>query len=163
MAVDAYLLIDGIKGESLDDAHKDEIEVSSFSFGVSQIGTGVGTAGGQSGGRADFQDFSFSKPLDASSPSLYLACAEGKVHPKATLTCCRAGGDRLDFFVVEMEDVMITNVSPSGSGGGGDVPYESVTMGYGKITWTYTQQDPTTGGASGDVSAGWDLKINKKI
>ena len=122
------------------------------------------TAGGHAGGRAEFSDFTFTKPLDASSPTLYLACAQGKIHPTAKLTLCRAGGDRLDFLVIEMTDVMVTSVSPSGTGDSQDpVPEEAVTLAYGKVTWTYTQQDPETGGAKGDVSAGWDIKTNQKV
>jgi type VI secretion system secreted protein Hcp len=161
MAFDAFLHIDGIKGESLDDKHKDQIEVDSYGFSLTQSGRGVGTAGGHATGRVDFGDFYVSKALDAASPNLYLACANGTVHKSAILTLCRAGGDKLEYMKIELKDVMIKSVQPSGNGQG-DVPTETVNFAYGWMGWTYTQQDPTTGKAKGNVAAAWDLKANKK-
>ena len=41
MAVDMFLKIDGIPGESTDDRHKDEIDILSYAWGESQPGTGM--------------------------------------------------------------------------------------------------------------------------
>ena len=73
---DYFLKIDGVKGESQDDKHKDEIHVSSFTFGVTNAGTG-GSNLGSGGGRSSVQDMHFTKTVDASSPNLFLGCATG--------------------------------------------------------------------------------------
>jgi type VI secretion system secreted protein Hcp len=57
---DYFLKIEGVKGESQDDKHKDEIHVSSFSFGVTNAGTG-GSNLGSGGGRSNSQDMHFTK------------------------------------------------------------------------------------------------------
>ena len=78
MAFDAFIKIEGIPGESTDDAHADWIEVLSYSCGVSQPASGsASSGGGASAERADFQDFSIVKALDKASPKLALACADG--------------------------------------------------------------------------------------
>ena len=46
MAIDVYLQIDGIKGESLDDKHKDWIECSSVAWGVLQPRSATASTGG---------------------------------------------------------------------------------------------------------------------
>ncbi len=76
---------------------------------------------------------------------------------------CRAGGDKMKYMEIKLEDVMISSVNYSGQSGGGDFPSENVSISFGKITWTYTQQDPATGKPKGNVEAGWDLKANKSV
>jgi type VI secretion system secreted protein Hcp len=76
-SADLFLKLDGIVGESLDKVHKDEIQVQSFSLGVSNSGsTQVG--GGAGAGRASFSDLSLSATLSKASPALALACASGQ-------------------------------------------------------------------------------------
>lgn len=90
MAVDYFLKIDGIPGESLDNKHKDEIDVLSWSFAEQQSETG--TLGGGDGGRTKFQDILFTANTSKASPRLFLACASKEHLKTAVLTCRRAGG-----------------------------------------------------------------------
>ena len=53
MASDYLLKLEGIKGESLDAKHKDEIEIESFSWGATQPGTFA--SGGGGAGKVSFQ------------------------------------------------------------------------------------------------------------
>jgi hypothetical protein len=47
MALDAFIKIEGIPGDSLDEQHKDWIEVSGYSFGAKQsISSTASSAGG---------------------------------------------------------------------------------------------------------------------
>ena len=163
MAFDAFLKIDGIPGESTDDKHKDWIEILSYSWGVSQPGSGVAsTAGGASSQRADFQDFSIVKQLDKSSPKLALACAKGDHIKEVKVELCRAGGDKMVYMEYKMSNVMISSVRRGGSAQGGEnVPLEEIGFDYGKIEWTYTQQKREDGSGGGKVSAYWDLQSNK--
>ena len=58
MASDYVLKIDGIKGESTDSKHKDEIEIESFSWGATQPGS-FASGGGGGAGKVSFQDIHF--------------------------------------------------------------------------------------------------------
>lgn len=163
MAFDAFLKIDGIPGESADDKHKDWIEVLSYSWGVTQTASAsASTSGGAAHQRADFQDFSISKTLDKASPKLALACADGTHVKQVVLELCRAGGNKVKYMEYKMENCIVSSVSVGGGGGGGE-PTEAVTFNYGKIEWTYTQQKRTDGSGGGQVAAGWDLQLNKKV
>src|SRR5436309_614292 len=57
-AVDYFLKIDGIEGESQDSKHKNEIDLESFSWGETQSGT-HGAGGGGGAGKVSMQDFHF--------------------------------------------------------------------------------------------------------
>ena len=161
MAIDVYLQIDGIKGESADDKHKDWIEVSHVKWGVQQPRAAtLSTAGGHTTGRAELQNIAFLKLADISSPILLQTCAAGKTIPKAVFDFMRADGDGkpISYFKIELENVMIAGVSPD-SGDGGTLS-EHVHLAYSKIKWSYTKQS-IRGGAQGNTSGGWDLSANK--
>jgi type VI secretion system Hcp family effector len=163
MASDAFLEIDGIKGESTDKEFKDQIEVLSYNWGVSQAASGTASSsGGGSVARADFQDLSIVKELDSASPLLSKNCWSGTHIAKVTLRLNRAAGDkRVKYMEYKLENVIISSVSIGGGGGG--IPTESVTFNYGKITTTYTKQARPGGGGAGDVPAGWNLEENANI
>lgn len=163
MAFDAFLKIDGIPGESTDDKHKDWIEILSFNHGISQpASTTVSSAGGGSAERCDHDDFTITKLVDKAHPKLMEHVSSGKHIKNVTLELCRAGGDKLKYLEVKMEEVIVSNVSPSGaSSGEHGFPQESVSFNYGKIKWTYTQQKRPDGSGGGNVTGGWDLTSNK--
>ena len=77
MAVDMFMKIDGIKGESGDGKHPEEIDVLSWSWGMSQSGS-AHMGGGAGSGKVNVNDLSFTKYIDKSSPDLYLSCCNGK-------------------------------------------------------------------------------------
>jgi len=111
-AVDMFLQIDNIPGESVDRKHPGTIEVSSFSWGMTNQGASSSGGGGGTG-RATFSDFTIMKSLDKSSPLLMLACAGSPPTAKATLYCRKAGGDpnkAQDFYVITLTDVLVTSL-----------------------------------------------------
>jgi type VI secretion system secreted protein Hcp len=161
MAIDAYLQIDGIKGESADERHRDWIEVSHVSWNVHQPrAASVSTAGGHTSGRAELSELSFRKLADLSSPILQQYCAMGKTIPKMKFDFMRADGDGkpICYYTVELENVMVAGITPN-SGDGGTI-VEQVHLAYSKIKWTYTKQG-IRGGAQGSTSGGWDAASNK--
>jgi type VI secretion system secreted protein Hcp len=161
MAIDAYLQIDGIKGESADERHKGWIEVSHVGWSVNQPrAAAVSTAGGHTSGRADLSEISFTKLADLASPVLQQTCAAGKTIPKAVFEFMRADGEGapICYYKVEIENVIISNVHPT-SGNGGTIT-EQVHLAYARIKWTYIKQD-IRGGASGSTAGGWDASANK--
>ena len=124
MPFDGFLKIDGIKGECKDDKHKDEIDVSSFSYGVTQS-TSVATGGGLTAGKSTLNAFAFNQTYHKGSVPLFVYCATGKHLKEATLTVRKAGESPQDFLIIKMNDVLISAVQDSGSS---EVPTESVSL-----------------------------------
>lgn len=160
-ATDFFMKIDGIKGESTDDKHKDEIDVLSWSFGVSQTGTAA-HGGGMGGGKATFQDVHFTMKASKASPELLLACASGKHLKDAILTARKAGGDQQEYFKVTFEDVIVSSYQAGGSGGSDIVPTDQVSINFSKMKMEYKPQKKD-GTLDSAVTTGWDLKANKKV
>ena len=134
MAFDAFLKIEGIDGESLDKTHPNEIEISSFSWGVTNTGSGGSSGGG--GGRAVLQDFHFTMKTSKASPNLMLACALGAHIQGATLTCRKAG---FEFMKVRLFECLISEYDLGGDTGG-DSPIDQMSINFVKIDFLYTVQ-----------------------
>lgn len=161
MAFDAFLKIDGIPGESSDDKHAEWIEITSFNHSMEQPASATASnAGGATAERVNHGTFNFTHLLDKASPKLYEAVCTGKHIKEVTLELCRAGGDKLKYMEIKLEQVLVSSIAPSGAAGR-DFPSEDVSFSYGKIKWTYTQQKRADGAGGGNVSAGWDLTANK--
>jgi type VI secretion system secreted protein Hcp len=163
MAFDAFLKIEGIPGESTDDKHKDWIEILSYSHGLSQAASGSRSSGGSATAeRCNHQDVSIVKTLDKASPKLALFCCNGSHIKEVIIELCRAGGDKQKYMEYKLSDVIISSVRPGGSAQGGEtLPLEEVSFNYGKIEWTYTEMDKSSGKPKGNVKSNWDLKANK--
>jgi type VI secretion system secreted protein Hcp len=162
MASDSYLQIDGLKGESTDTAHKDWIEILSWSHVISQPSSATAnSAGGGTSGRCKHEDFVITKYVDLASPKLYEMCSSGKHISKVIVELMRAsGGAPVKYLAIEMDQVVISKVAP-GHIDGNDLPVESVSFNYGIIKWTYTQQKRADGSKGGNVTGGWSLVENK--
>ena len=160
MAVDYFLKLDGIKGESTADKHKDEIDIMSFSWGLTQAGT-AGFGGGAGAGKVQIQDFHFTSKVSKASPQLFLSCASGKHIPSATLTARKAGERQQEFLVIKMNDILVSSYQAAGATGG-DLPTDQFSLNFAQIEYTYTEQK-ADGSSGGDNSAGWDLKGNVKL
>ena len=177
MSFNAYLKIEGIDGESTDQAHQGWIEVQSWSWGVSQpgqkmtVGTGLVVAG-----KPSLQVFSVGKQIDKASPKLFLACATGKHFPSVSLDVVRtvggdvAGGSKTESFIhIKMSDILVSSYHPSelleassqspvGLVPDG-VPVEMVSLNVAKIKFEYDSFDAT--GTSTPVTATYDIKTAK--
>jgi type VI secretion system secreted protein Hcp len=160
MAVDIFAKIGDIKGESADAKHKDEIEVLSFSWGVSNPAAGGGGGGGGGAGKAHFQDLSIVHRIDKATPKLLEACATGKHLPEATITHRKAGKGQQEYLIVKMNDVLITAVTHSGDSGAQGTTSETVSMAFAKIALDYRPQK-ADGSLDAAVHFGFDVKNNK--
>ena len=159
MAVDMFLKLDGIKGESMDHKHKDEIHIESFSWGLSQTGA-FATGGGGGAGKVAVHDISITKYLDKSSPALMLHCCNGKHIPSGLITVRKAGDKPLEYLKIKLTDILVSGVQEAGHGG--DMLTENVTLNFGKFNVEYQLQKPDgSGSPAGDM--GWDVKANQKI
>lgn len=177
MAVDMFLKLDGIKGESSDAKHKDTIHIESFSWGLSQTGS-HGSGGGGGAGKASFQDFSFISRVNAASPLLALACASGQHIKSAVLTARKAGGSQEDYLEIKLSDLLVSSYQSAGDSGdptGAQIPgtpsvlpeepgevVESFALNFTKIEFSYKPQR-ADGSLGAPVKMGWDIKANTKV
>jgi type VI secretion system secreted protein Hcp len=159
MAVDMFIKLDGIKGESADKGHKEEINVLAWSWGMTNSGS-AHVGGGAGSGKVNVQDLSLTKYIDKSSPDLMLSCCNGKHIAKAQLTVRKAGENPLEYLIIKLEDVLISSVSTGGSGGE-DRLTENVTLNFAKVDVEYTAQD-AKGGSADKPKMGWDIAANAK-
>jgi len=153
---DIFAKLGDIKGESLDDKHKDQIEVLSFSWGVAGL-SGLGPPGA-SAGKTTFQNLSIVHNIDKASPLLLKACATGTHLKEATITHRKAGKGQQEFLIVKMNDVIITGVQ---HGGSGDLPAsETVSLTFAKVDLEYRPQKPD-GSLEAGIHFKYDLLANK--
>ena len=160
MAIDYFLRIDGVSGESLDSKHKGEIEVESWSWGESNPAQ-PGGGGGGGAGKVQIQDLVFTSRFSKASPQLILACASGKHFKDAVLTARKAGKGQQEFLTFSLSDVLVSAYQTGGAGG--DVlPGDSVALNFSKIQVEYKPQNPD-GSLGSSIKAGWDVKQNKQF
>ncbi len=159
MASNAFAKIGDIKGESLDSKHKDEIDVLSWSWGVTQSGSIVHGGGGGTG-KATFHDLSFVHHIDKATPLLMRACATGTHIPEATITARKKGKAQQDYLIVKMTDVLVTSVVHSVDDGGASTT-ESVSLAFAKVDLEYKPQKPDGSVAPG-IHFKYDIKANKE-
>lgn len=164
MAIDAYLKIDGIPGESLDSQFKDWIELEDFDVGASQSASATASSsGGGSSGRASLSDFHVKKLVDRASPKLHEACCSGKHFKEVVICVNRAGTDKIKYLEITLEEVIISSSSLCGNGSmENGFPTQLVKFNYGKIKMTYVQQSRSNGQGGGQIMGGWDA-IGHKI
>ena len=160
MAVDYFLKLDGIEGESADSKHAKEIDVDSWSWGEFQSRPAAPSGGGAGTGKVSFHDFSFVKKIDKASPKLMLACATGKHIKSARLAVRKAGQGQLDYLTFTFLDVVVSSYQTGGAEASGLAPVDQVSLSYARIEVEYKAQKPD----GSFVVAGqfkYDLKLNK--
>jgi len=157
-AVDYFLKINGIPGESSDDKHKDEIQLESWSWG--QTNSGSHSAGGGGGaGKVSMQDYNFTMHVNKASPKLFLACATGQHIPDALLTCRKAGKQQQEYLKIKFTDLLISNYQTGGSASD-VVPVDQISFNFAKIEFTYAPQNKD-GSLGSPVVHNYDLKAQK--
>lgn len=182
---DMFLRIDGIPGESIDEAHEKWIDLLSFNQGMEQSMTYVG------GTR--FKEVEVLKAIDKASPKLYEALNTGEVIASLEIEIVNPDNKTAVMKVI-LEDVMVTSIETGLTifkdwGSASPIIYQSVdisspqiskaspilakplafghdarhleevTFSFKKIQWIYTYTD--AGGQSQTVTSGWDLVQNK--
>jgi type VI secretion system secreted protein Hcp len=160
MAMDMFLKIAGIAGESRDKKHGGEIDVLSWSWGISNSGS-AHHGGGAGSGKCNVQDFSFTMYVSKGSPELALFCCSGKHIDEATLTVRKAGENPLEYLIIKFTDLMITSYQTGGAASGDDRLMESVTLNFAKFDVQYTVQT-AKGGAGDKCIAAFDIAGNVK-
>ncbi len=174
--LEIFLNLDGVDGESTVRGHERETVVLSYEQGVDQEVIREGGGGGSSAGRATFSGVRFRKPVDVGSVPLLLACASGVHIRNARFTFRKPAPAAIDFYIVTLEDVLVTGVTQR-AGTGAQYPLkfedlqsgaeaagliEEVSLDYGVIRWEYRPQRPD-GSLGTPVQGGWDRQRNRKV
>lgn len=162
MAIEAFLKVDGIEGESVKKGFEKQIEIEGFSFGATQTATmHSGTTGGGAG-KANVQDIHFQKKVDKTSPILLQNCMIGTHYKQILLTLRKVtGGVQLPFLIFTMEDALFASYQTSGSQHSEELA-ESMSINFGRIKMEYVVQD-SRGNAAGKTTASWDINKGEKI
>lgn len=160
--VDYFLKLEGFDGGSTDDKHKGEIEILSFSFGVSNSGSIIGGGGGGGAGVAQLSDFSFTAPNGQAGPKLFVACASGQHVKEGLITLRKAGDKPVEYLKIKLNDILISSYSVGGHEEGEGNPFESFALNFAKVEIAYYPQNPD-GSLGQPIVGGWDRLKNTKI
>jgi type VI secretion system secreted protein Hcp len=157
MAVNAYLVLDGIDGPSK--SKKKAIDIMSFSFGSSHSAMISSASGGElKAGKANFQDLSVMKVLDKTSPELWAHCIKAIFVKKIEIFYDKeVDAKPEDYFKIELADALITSIQLSGSN---EHPIESVSFTYSKVKVSYNPEDD--GKLAGFIDRGFDVQTIEK-
>ena len=176
MAFEIFLKLDGIEGESTTKGHEKEIQVLSYDQSIDTALYREGSGGGTGAGKSTFSGVRIRKLLDGASIPIALACASG-LHIASAKIAFRRPSPPLDFYVVTLDDVLVTHVgqcastdvqaplkfetlgkSPTGPA----ALLEEVTLHFDRIRWEYRAMGPK-GNALLPISGGWDVNGNRKL
>jgi type VI secretion system secreted protein Hcp len=161
MATDIFLKLDGVDGESSDSAHEKEIDVLSWSWGMNQSGT-MHIAKGGGAGKANVGDMQLTKHIDAATANLMKYCCSGKQFPSAILVCRKAGDTPVEYYKIEMKNVIISSVQVGGAQSD-DRLIETVSLNFGEYASTYTPQDNEGKPGAAIGPAGYNMQTNKAV
>ena len=158
MAIDTFLKLGDLKGESQVKGMEDQIQVLAWSWGMSQSGTTHhGTGGGA--GKVNVQDLSFTHYVDSATPAIMTACCTGKHFPEATLVMRKAGGDPLPYLTIKLTDLIVTSISQGGSSGE-DLLTENITLNFAAFEVSYQPQDNKGAKKGGAITTKYDIAKN---
>ena len=161
MAIDYFLRIDGVPGESIDDKHKGEIDIEAWSWGETNAPPPGGVGGGAGAGKVQVQDFNFTSKISKASPALLPACASGKHLKSAVLTARKSGKPQAEFLTFSLSDVLVSSYQTGGSESE-VVPTDLFALNFSKIQVEYKVQK-ADGSLGTSLKAGWDVKQNKSF
>lgn len=172
---DIFLKLSGIDGESKTKGHEKEIEVVSYDQSIDATIYRDG-GGGSGAGKSTFSGVRFRKLLDTASIPISLACASGLHIASARFAFRRASSNPFNFYVVALEDVLVTHAGLCATTGtqsplefetlakssASAALLEEVTLHFSKIRWEYRQTGPK-GSALPPITGGWDVNGNRKL
>jgi type VI secretion system secreted protein Hcp len=161
MAVDMFLKVDGIDGESQDKSHKSDIDILSFSWGASNSSS-IGTGSGGGAGKVAMQSFNITFYQNQASPKLMLACASGEHIKKATFVCRKQGKEQQEFLKIILSDILISSYQMGASSGGDSIPIDQASIDFTKFEHHYKPQK-ADGSLGAAIISGWDVKGNVKV
>ncbi len=161
MAGDIFLdLGNTIKGESKDSVYEGKIDIIGWNWGMSQTGSSH-LGGGAGAGKVDIQDIIITKYVDTASVNLMLYCAKGNHFEEGKIVCRKAGGEQLEYLVINMKKIMVTNVSIGGTPSE-DRLIETVSLNFAEVAVEYVEQ-MEDGSGDAAVTFGWNIEQNTEL
>jgi type VI secretion system secreted protein Hcp len=155
MAIDMFLQVDGVKGESADANHQGWIDINSYSWGAAQ--SAVVSGSGLGAGKVSYHDLQIDTNVDSGTPAMLKLCSSGKHIANVKVSICKAGGTPMEYTTILLKDALITGVHFNGANGG----EQSVSYSFqgSKIENHYwVQQKDGSKGAESQM--GWDITGN---
>ena len=146
-AVDYFLKLDGIDGEATAPGFEGQIQIESFSWGISRP---------QGASTPSISEIVVTKVSDKSSPKLFLSCATGQHIKEAKLTCRKAGSDT-GYYIITLTDLLVTSYQTGGSSSD-VVPTDQISLNFTKVTFEYQPQDATGKPTGPPVVASWPIQ-----
>jgi len=160
MAVNTFIKITDVVGESVDMRHPGEIDVLSWNWGMGQPAPTQPGAGGGAG-QVAIHDLSFGKYTDKATPIMMKHCVTGRRIASAVLTVRKSGSKPLEYIKMTMTDVVIVSVA-TGASGEEERMTEHVVLKFAKVAFQYV---PQKADGSGDVPVkmGWDIAAGREF
>jgi len=140
-AVDYFLKIEDIPGESTDSKHKDEIDIESWTWNQTNSGSHA-YGGGGGAGKVAMDDFKFVMKINKASPKLFLNCATGAHIKSAILVCRKAGKTQQEYLKIKLTDLIVSSYKTGGSASSSVVPTDEFSINFTKIEISYAPQKP---------------------
>ncbi|HVT98590.1 MAG TPA: type VI secretion system tube protein Hcp [Acidobacteriaceae bacterium] len=137
MAVDYFLKLDGIQGESQESGHKDEVQIMSWSWGATQVSSVAGT-GGSGAGKASLSDFTIMANFDKSTPKFFKSICAGTHIKTGTMNAIKSGAEGKPYLKVDFKELFVSSLQISASS---EIPTVSVSFTYNEIKIDYSTQN----------------------
>ena len=146
-----YLEVDGITGSVTTQGFANQSELNSFQWGVSRsIGTAASGSTARESSNPTISEITVTKLADAASPDIANYALAGQLNKKFTVHfTTTTAGQVTEFLKHELENVGLSHYSVSS---GGDLPMESMSLNFTKITTTFIPMDPSVSGQNKVVS-----------
>ena len=139
---EVHLNLGSVQGESSSKAHPNEIEVISFSWGLSNSAIRSAQGGTTKGGKVSINEITVVKHTDKSTPLLVNAVASCQTFPTATISLSKSTGGKKpeDYFVIKMNSAYISSLQLS-SPAAAALGTETISLNFQKITMDYKMQN----------------------
>jgi type VI secretion system secreted protein Hcp len=156
-----FLKLDQVDGESIDQTHKDSIEIKDWTWATTNTVKWEWNQGGQST-KVDVGFITVSKICDKASVTLYQNCVTGKHIPWAKITCRKNDGEaKFEYMILELKDVMVQNITFTGSGTDQSID-EKITLAFAEFKLTYNLQRDS-GAVGGGKQFGYHIQKQQKV
>ena len=152
------MLFGSVAGDVTTKGFETWTELQSFQWGVGRgVGSAMSGAMSREGSIPSISEITVSKRMDAASPALWTDSVAGMFNTAVTITfTTTSAGATEKFLSYELTDCGLSGYSISS---GGEMPQESLSLNFAKISWTLT---PVKADGSGTpITQGYDLTQSK--
>jgi type VI secretion system secreted protein Hcp len=155
-----YMKYGDIKGPVTTDGFKNWIELNSAQVGTHRsIGTAARGSTSREHSEPSISEIVVTKLTDVASPKLFLDSVAGKLDSKVEIKWTTTTKGKVEtFLTIKLENTGVSSYNVSSAG---DMPTESLSLNFTKISATFTGMDPGIGGSPETV--GYDLTLMKTI